>query len=191
LWLAACSAKVWEASPSKVSTTLLESTFAVAAVPGSLTLPSSEDSPEHFPVTEPSASVSAALEGPSSPSPSADEASCSEELDEASDSEVPSLVRVAATDGSVPALDLREAAELLALSSADSSADAAADLLAELSGSGSEGTSDRDACSMDVAAAEELALGEELAESSSESSSLEDIATGPKRGLGLRSNKYG
>ena len=85
---------------------------------------------------------------------------------------MPSLVRVAATDGSVPALDLREAAELLALSSADSSADAAADLLAELSGSGSENTSDMDVCSMTVAAAEELALGEELAGSSS----LEDIA---------------
>ena len=96
-------------------------------------------------------------------------------------------MRVAATDGSAPALDLREAAELLALSSADSSADAAADLLAELSGSGSEGTSDRDACSMAVAAAEELALGEGL----EESPSLEDIAAGPKRGLDLRSNGCG
>merc|ERR1712102_178982 len=34
LWLAACSAKVCRAPPSNVSTTLLESTFAVAAVPG-------------------------------------------------------------------------------------------------------------------------------------------------------------
>ena len=67
--------------------------------------------------------------------------------------------------------------EILALSSADLSADAAADLLAELSGSGSESTSDRDACSMTVAAAEELALGEELAGTSS----LEDIAAGPRR----------
>ena len=198
LWLAACSAKVCEAPTSNVSTTLLvstfavaASTFAVAAVPGSLTLPSSEDSPEHFPVKEPSASVSTALEGPfsvalgsgllprpsSSPSPAADEASDSEELDEASDSEVPSIVRVAATEGWGPASDSREAAELLALSSADSSADAAADLLAELSGSGSETISDGDAFSMTVAAAEELALGEELAASSS----LEDIAAGPRR----------
>ena len=44
-------------------------------------------------------------------------------------------------------------------------------------GSGSEGTSDRDACSMAVAAAEELALGEELAGSPS----LEDIANGAKQ----------
>ena len=48
-------------------------------------------------------------------------------------------------------------------------------------GSGSEGTSDRDACSMAVAAAEELALGEELAGSPS---SLEDIV-GPKKNLDL------
>ena len=54
-------------------------------------------------------------------------------------------------------------------------------------GSGSEGTSDRDACSMAVAAAEELALGEVA-----ESPSLEDMGAGPKkRGLDLRSNKYG
>jgi len=86
-------------------------------------------------------------------------------------------VRVAATDGSVPALDLWEAAELLALSSADSSADAATDLLADLSGSGSENTADGDACSKTVAAAEELARREELAVSSS----LEDIAAGPSR----------
>ena len=75
----------------------------------------------------------------------------------------------------MPALDLREAAELSALSSADSSADAAADLLAELSDSGSEGTSDWDACSMAVAAVEGLALRGELAASSS----LEDLADGP------------
>ena len=59
----------------------------------------------------------------------------------------------------MPALDLREAAELLALSSADSSADAAADVLAELA-------------ELAGSRSEELALGEELAGSSS----LEDIA---------------
>ena len=195
LWLAACFAKVCEAPRSNVSTTLLVSTFAVAAstfavasVPGSLTLPSSEDSPEHFRVKEASASVSAALEGPfsvaldygllsrpsSSPSPEAVAASASEQLDAASDSPVPSLVRVAATEGSVAASDSQEAAEHLALSSADSSADAAADLYPALSGSASETISDGDAFYMTVAAAEELTLGEGLAASSS----LEDIASG-------------
>ena len=67
LWSATCSAKVCETSTSNVSITLPESAFAVAAsafavaaFPGSLTLPSSEDSPEHSAVGEPSASVSAA-----------------------------------------------------------------------------------------------------------------------------------
>ena len=50
-----------------------------------------------------------------------------------------------------------------------------ATLVAELAGWGSETISDGDAFSMTVAASEELALGEELAASSS----LEDIAAGP------------
>jgi len=179
LWLAACSAKVWEASTSKVSTTLLESTFAVAAVPGLLPLPSSEDCVEPFPdeeaelLAEPSAS--GLLPRPSSsPSPAAGAA---EQLAEASGSDAPSLEAVAATGGSGPSSDSDAAAELLAASSADSSADAAADLLAELSGSGSETASHGDAFSETVAATEEFALGEGLAASSS----LEDIAAGPRR----------
>ena len=201
LWLAACSAKVCEAPTSNVSKTLPGSTFAVAAVPASLTLPSSEDSPEHFPVGEPSASVSAALEGifsvalssgllgenpdnpplcPRCPMPPAvghEETSDSEELDDASDSEVRPLGTVAAGGGPLPASDPREAAKLLELSSADSSADAAADLLAEPSGSGSETIFDGDASSLTVAAGEVLPLVEEL----SASPSLEDIAAWPRK----------
>ena len=52
LWLAACSARVWEAPTSKVSTTLLGATFAVAADPGLLPLPSSEDCVEPSPDEE-------------------------------------------------------------------------------------------------------------------------------------------
>ena len=74
----------------------------------------------------------------------------------------------------MPASDSEAAAELLAASSADSSADAAEDWLVELAGSGSETASDGDAFSTTVPASAELALGEELAASSS----LEDIATG-------------
>ena len=67
LWLAACSARVWEAPTSKVSTTLLGATFAVAADPGLLPLPSSEDCVESSPdeeaelLAEPSASDTAAF----------------------------------------------------------------------------------------------------------------------------------
>ena len=194
LWLAACSARVWEAPTSKVSTTLLGATFAVAADPGLLPLPSSEDCVEPSPdeeadlLAEPSASDTAALgdafavaagsgllpRPSSSLSPAAEAA---ELLAEASGSDAPSLEAVAATGGSGPSSDSDAAAELLAASSADSSADAAADLLAEPSGSGSETISDGDAFAMTVAAAEELAPEEELAASSS----LEDIAAGPRR----------
>ena len=181
LWLAACSAKVCDLSTSKVSTTCLESTFAVAAVPGSLALPSSEDSLELFPVAEPSSSVSAALEGifpvalvsgllsstSPSPSPAAEEESGSGELDEVSESEEASLVTVAAAEGSLLASDSKEAAILLGLSSADSSSDAATDWLSEPSSAGSE-----EAFSVAVAAAEEPALGGELATSPS----LDDMA---------------
>ena len=202
LWLAACSSKVCDASASNVSTTLLESTFAVAAGPGLLPLPCSENSVEHVPfeeaemlselLAEPSASDTAALEGAftfalgsgllprpfSSPSPTTVAA---EELDEASVSGSPSLVEhVEAAEGSGRSPDSDAAAELMAASSADSSADAAADWLAELSGSGSETASDEETFSMVVAAAEELALGEELAAPSS----LAGIAAAPRNEAG-------
>ena len=190
LWLAACSAKVCDLSTSKVSTTGLEATFAVAAVPGSLALPASEDTLELFPVVEPSSSVSAALEGIfpvalvsgllsstfPSPSPAAEEESGPGGLDEVSESEQASLVTVAAAEGSLLAGDSREAAILLGLSSADSSSDATTDWLAEPSNAGSETISDEEAFSMAVAAAEEPALGGELAASPS----LEDMAAWPQ-----------
>ena len=185
------SARVWEASTSKVSTTLLGATVAVEADPGLLPLPSSEDCVEPSPDeeaeqrAEPSDSDTAArgdafavaagsglLPRPSSSlSPAAEAA---ELLAEASGSDAPSLEAVAATGGSGPSSDSDAAAELLAAPSADSSADAAADLLAEPSGS--DTASHGDAFSDTVAATEALALGEGLA------ATLEDIAAGPRRG---------
>lgn len=176
LWLAACSSKVWEASPSKVSTTLLGATVAVAADPGLLPLPSSEDCVEPSPdeeaelLPEPSDSDTAArgdafavaagsglLPRPSSSlSPAAEAA------------------ELLAAGVSGPSSDSDAASELLAAPSADSSADAAADVLAEPSGS--DTASHEDAFSDIVAATEELALGEGLA------AKLEDIAAGPRRG---------
>ena len=129
LWLAACSARVWEAPTSKVSTTLLGATFAVAADPGLLPLPSSEDCVEPSPdeeaelLAEPSDSDTAArgdafavaagsglLPRPSSSlSPAAEAA---ELLAEASGSDAPSLETVAATgvsgEGLAEALALGE-----------------------------------------------------------------------------------
>ena len=124
LWLAACSARVCVAPTSNVSENFLVGAFAVAAVPVSPTPPSSEDSPEHFPDKEPSAEVSAALEGvfsvalnsgplwqlSPSPPPAAGEETESGDLHEGSDLEVPSLVRVAAADGALSASDPLEAA---------------------------------------------------------------------------------
>ena len=52
LWLAACSARVSAAPLSKVSTTLFGATVAVAADPGLLPLPSSEDCVESSPDEE-------------------------------------------------------------------------------------------------------------------------------------------
>jgi hypothetical protein len=189
LWLAACSSRVWEASTSKVSTTLLGATVAVAADPGLLPLPSSEDCVEPSPdeeaelLPEPSDSDTAArgdafaaaagsgmLPRPSSSlSPAAEAA---ELLAEASGFDAPSRDAVAGVSG--PSSDSDAASELLAAPSADSSADAAADVLAEPSGS--DTASHEDAFSDTVAATEELALGEGLA------ATLEDIAAGPRRG---------
>ena len=180
LWLAACSSRVWEASTSKVSTTLLGATDAVAADPGLLPLPSSEDCVEPSPdelLPEPSDSDTAArgdafavaagsglLPRPSSSlSPAAEAA---ELLAEASGFDAPSLDAVAGVSG--------PSSDSLAAPSADSSADAAADVLAEPSGS--DTASHEDAFSDSVAATEELALGEGLA------ATLEDIAAGPRRG---------
>ena len=188
LWLAACSARVWEAPTSNVSTTLLGATVAVAADPGLLPLPSSEDCVEPSPdeeaelLAEPSDSDTAArgdafavaagsglLPRPSSSlSPAAEAA---ELLAEASGSDAPSLGAVEA--GSGPSSDSDAAAELLAAPSADSSADAEADLLAV---SGSDSDSHGDAFSDSVAATEALGLGEGLA------ATLEDIAAGPRKG---------
>ena len=166
---------------------MLGATVAVAADPGLLPLPSSEDCVEPSPdeeaelLAEPSASDTAALgdafavaagsrllpRPSSSLSPAAEAA---ELLAEASGSDVPSLEAVAATDGSGPSSDSDAAAELLAAPSADSSADAAADLLAEPSGSDTASHGD---VSPDTVAAtgdsEALALGEGLA------ATLEDI----------------
>ena len=183
MWLAACSAKVWEASTSKVSTTLLESTFAVAAVPGLLPLPSSEDCVEPSPgeeaelLAEPSASDTAALgdaftvaalsgllpRPSSSPSPAAEAA---EQL----------AVAAKLLTSVAPSLEAVAAKLLTSDSDAATGLLAAADLLAELSGSGSETASDGDAFSETGASTEEFALGEGLAASSS----LEDIAAGPR-----------
>jgi len=195
LWLAACSARVWEAPTSKVSTTLLGATFAVAADPGLLPLPSSEDCVEPSPdeeaelLAEPSASDTAALgdafavaAGGLLPRPSSSlspAAEAAELLAEASGSDAPSLEAVAATGGSGPSSDSDAAAELLAAPSADSSADAAADLLAEPSDSSADAAAELLAApssDSDAAATEALALGEGLA------ASLEDIAAGPRRG---------
>ena len=169
---------------------MLGATFAVAADPGLLPLPSSEDCVEPSPdeetelLAEPSASDTAALgdafavaagsgllpRPSSSLSPAAEAA---ELLAEASGSDAPSLEAVAATGGSGPSSDSDAVAELLAAPSAASSADAAADLLAEPSGS--DTASHGDVFSDTVAASEELALGEGLA------ATLEDIAAGPSK----------
>ena len=153
---------------------MLWATVAVAADPGLLPLPSSEDCDEPSPdeeaelLAEPSdwdtaargdafavAAGSGLLPRPSSSlSPAAEAA---ELLAEASGSDAPSLEAVAATGGSGPSSDLDAAAELLAAPSADSSADAAADLLAEPSGSDTASPGGA------VAATEALALGEPLA----------------------------
>ena len=176
LWLAACSSKVWEASPSKVSTTLLGATVAVAADPGLLPLPSSEDCVEPSPdeeaelLPEPSDSDTAARGDAFAV------AAASEMLPRPSSSLSPAAeaAELLAAGVSGPSSDSDAASELLAAPSADSSADAAADVLAEPSGS--DTASHEDAFSDIVAATEELALGEGLA------AKLEDIAAGPRRG---------
>ena len=206
-WLAACSARVWEAPTSKVSTTLLGATVAVAADPGLLPLPSSEDCVEPSPdeeaelLAEPSASDTAALgdafavaagsgllpRPSSSLSPAAEAA---ELLAEASGSDAPSLEAVAATDGSGPSSDSDAAAELLAAPSADSSADAAADVLAEPSADSSADAaadvlaepSGSDTASHGDAFSDTVAATEALALGEGLAATLEDIAAGPRRG---------
>ena len=183
---------------------MLGATVAVAADPGLLPPPSSEDCVEPSPLEEaallpePSDSDTAArgdafavaagsgmLQRPSSSLSPAAEAT--ELLAEASGSDAPSLEAVAARSG--PSSDSDAASELLAAPSADSSAGAATAVLAEPSAdspadaaadglaepSGSDTASHGDAFSDAVAATEELALGEGLA------ATLEDMAIEPKR----------
>ena len=208
LWLAACSARVWEAPTSKVSTTLLGATFAVATDPGLLPLPSSEDCVEPPPDEEAEllaespasdtavlgdafalAAGSGLLPRPSSSlSPAAEAA---ELLAEASGSDAPSLGAVAA--GSGPSSDSDAAAELVAALSADSSADAADALLAETSDSSADAAGEvlDEASSGSGVAAKRLAAPssdsdaaatEALALGEGLAASLEDIAAGPRRG---------
>ena len=185
LWLAACSSKVWEASASKVSTTLLGATVAVAADPGLLPLSSSDcgaPSPDEAAELRPEPSDSVASGSGMLPCPSS---SLSGMLPCPSSSLSPAAeaaeLLAAGVSGQSSGL-LAEAAELLgatsellAAPSADSSS-ADADALAESEPSGSDTASHEDAFSDAVAATEELALGEGLA------GALEDIAAGPRRG---------
>ena len=179
---------------------MLESTFAVAAVPGLLPLPSSEDCVESSSgeeaerLAEPSASDTAALGSvaallprpSSSPLPSAETVELLAVATELLTSVAPSLEAVSAKllSSVAPSLEALEAVAAHPLTSdSDAAAGllAAADLLAELSGSDSETASDGGAFPDTVAATEEVAVGEGLEASSSLSQSGEDIAAAPRK----------
>jgi hypothetical protein len=192
--------------------TLLGASVAVAADPGLLPLPSSEDCVEQSDLDTDTAARgdafavaagSGLLPRPSSSlSPAAEAA---ELLAETSGFDAPSLEAVTVAGGSGPCSDSDAAFELLAAPSADLFADAAADVLAEPSADSSadaaadvlaagsdtaslgDAFSDAVAATSDaVAATEELALGEGVA-----AASLEVIAAGPRRSGARRSSPKG
>ena len=209
LWLMACSSKVWQAFASKVSTTLLGATFAVASDPGLLPLlavaadleecvESSSDGAADW-RAEPSDSGTAALgnafavaagsgllprPSSSSLSPAAEAA---ELLAEASGSDAPSLEALAATGGSGP----RWASKEVPLAS-DSDSEAAAEVLAAPSpGSSSHGDAFSDAASgSDTTAHGDASSDSDAVAAATEAlglgeelaPALEDIAAGPRRG---------